>query len=155
MELEGGEVILSDYPVVVVTGGSGWLGRRVVRALTEGMHELGGLGKGGLIKVRCLVLPHETTDELHSLGVETVAGSVSDPEAVDALMRGADGGLVLHMAGMIHPPLFTRAFEDVNVEGAANLLIAARRHRAHRLIAMSSNSPFGGNLGPEHVFTED
>jgi nucleoside-diphosphate-sugar epimerase len=70
-------------------------------------------------------------------------------------MRGAEGGLVLHMAGMIHPPLFTRAFEDVNVEGTANLLVAARRYRAHRLIVMSSNSPFGGNPGPEHVFTED
>jgi uncharacterized protein YbjT (DUF2867 family) len=39
---------------VLVTGASGWLGRRLVRALTHGHPEMGPIGAGGR-RVRMLV----------------------------------------------------------------------------------------------------
>ena len=94
---------LVDYPLTLVTGAAGWLGRRVARALSEGMDELGVVGAGGR-RVRCLIRPEESPRELQDLGVEVVAGDLRDPEARAAFTQGAEGALVLHLAGVIHPP---------------------------------------------------
>mgnify|MGYP001154135784 CR=1 FL=1 len=50
-----------------VTGASGWLGRRVVRALIQGHAEMGAVGAGGR-KVRMLVAPGEACNDLKALG---------------------------------------------------------------------------------------
>ena len=147
-------VAITDYPIVLVTGGTGWLGRRVIRALTEGLPEVGEVAHGGC-RVRCLALPQEPVSELRKLGVEVVAGDVRDPDAARALAVGAESGLVVHVAGMIHPPGRTRYFEDVNVRGTANILAAAKAAGVKRMVTMSSNSPLGCNPTPEDVFTED
>ena len=144
-----------DYPLTLVTGAAGWLGRRVARALSEGMDELGVVGAGGR-RVRCLIRPEESPRELQDLGIEVVAGDLRDPEARDAFTQGAGGALVLHLAGVIHPPGGrTRHFEAVNHRATLALLEAAGRAGVRRFVAMSSNSPLGGNPAPGHRFTED
>ncbi len=145
---------LGDYPLIAVTGAGGWLGRRLVRALTDGLPELGPMGAGGC-RVRCLLRPDEPAGEVAALGAETVAGDIRDPDASRALLRGGDGALVLHVAGLIHPSLRGVAdFESVNVGGSTKLLDAARAAGAKRFVAMSSNSPLGANPAPEHRFDE-
>jgi nucleoside-diphosphate-sugar epimerase len=145
---------LEDYSLTIVTGATGWLGRRVVRALTSGQPELGAMGSGGH-RVRCLVSSTETFADLLDLGVEITFGDLRDPEAVNDLMSNAAGALVLHLAGVIHPRKRIREFTEVNVDGAANLLRAARHAGARRIVAISSNSAFGANPTPDHRFTED
>lgn len=145
---------LDEYRLIAVTGGAGWLGRRLVGALTEGNPALGGVGGGGR-RVRCLVQAGDSPDDLRNLGAEIVAGDTRDPDACKALLAGAAGGLLVHLAGVIHPDRRTRSFQEVNVEGTATLLAAARTAGIRRLVAMSSNSPFGRNPSPDHVFTED
>ena len=146
---------LVDYPLTLVTGAAGWLGRRVARALSEGMDELGEVGAGGR-RVRCLIRPEESPRELQDLGIEVVVGDLRDPDARDAFTQGAEGALVLHLAGVIHPPGGrTRHFEEVNHRATLALLEAAGRAGVRRFVAMSSNSPLGGNPDPEHRFTED
>jgi nucleoside-diphosphate-sugar epimerase len=144
---------LSAYPLVVMTGATGWLGGRVARALTAGLPELGDVGRGGL-RLRCLVLPQEA-EAARGLGAEIVVGDVRDPEACRRLLAGGEGALVVHIAGIIHPAWRTREFDEVNVEGTRNVLEASRAAGAARIVAMSSNSPLGCNPSPADVFTED
>ena len=54
-----------EYPLTLVTGAAGWLGRRVARALSEGMSELGEADELGVVgaggrRVRCLIRPDES-----------------------------------------------------------------------------------------------
>lgn len=145
------------YPRVFLTGGTGWLGRRVAKALTTGLPELGDIGKGGQ-RLRCLVPAGENLAPLIALGAEITVGSLNDDEALGRFLKNAEGGLIIHTAGLIHPPGFlgrTAEFTRVNVDGTARLLEAARKAGAARLVVASSNSPFGGNPSPDHRFTED
>src|SRR5262249_57460818 len=107
---------MSDNDIVLVTGANGWLGRRVVRALTQGHPEMGALGAGGR-RVRMLVRPGETADDLIALGAEMMEGDVRDAAALRTLCRGTTGGTLIHLAGVIHPLRGTREFTEVNFEG--------------------------------------
>lgn len=131
--------------VAVVTGGAGWLGHALLAALAvEGT------------PVRCLVRDATERDAVTGLGaVETVVGDIRDPAAVDDLFGGLDGHIAFHLAGVIHPVRGTREFYDVNVGGTANVVDAARRSGARRLVHVSSNSPFGVARDPGTTFDED
>src|SRR5262249_39222632 len=72
-----------------------------------------------------------------------------DPASLDAFGRGADGALLLHCAGVIHPRR-VREFYDVNVEGTRALLALAERRGVRRFVHVSSNSPLGCNPHPAH-----
>lgn len=137
----------------ILTGGSGWLGRRVALALTVGMPELGDLGRGRQ-KVSCLVPSGEVTSDLQQLGVEIVSGSVNDFLALEDLMRNSNDGVLIHMAGLIHPPGRTKFFKSINVDGTRNVLDMAKRSGIKRMVVISSNSPFGGNPTAMATFNE-
>jgi nucleoside-diphosphate-sugar epimerase len=136
---------MSARPVTIVTGGSGWLGHALVRALAEADRSL-----------RCLV-PDDAAGaavQQTAPGAELVVGDVRDPAAVARLFDGMPGS-VFHCAGVIHPPGRTRDFYDVNAGGTALVVDEARRSGAGRLIYVSSNSPFGYRRSPSEVFDED
>jgi nucleoside-diphosphate-sugar epimerase len=145
---------LTDFPLVVITGASGWLGGRVAAALTKGLPEAGEIGRGGS-RIRCLIGPEERTDQLRALGAELCVGDLRDPDARRALLRKVDGALLLHIAGVIHPPGRTRLFEEVNHLATRDLVRAASAAGVRRIVAMSSNSPFGSNASPSDTFNEE
>lgn len=103
---------------VAVTGGTGFLGAHTVQALTAAGHD-----------VRLLVHPSDSLDAVRAVGVpdgevETVAGDVCDPRAVDALLAGADA--VLHAAGVVGVDERQAALmQRVNVEGTLAVLTRA------------------------------
>ena len=138
----------------ILTGGSGWLGSRVALALTRGIPELGRVGAGGK-KIRCLVPAGEDTSDLQALDAEIIRGGVNDTCALEDLMRNTSGGVLIHMAGLIHPPGRTEWFNSVNVDGTQQVLDMAKRNGIKRMVVMSSNSPFGGNLSPDQSFNEN
>ncbi len=143
-----------SYPLILVTGASGWLGRRLIEALTAESPEAGRPALPAA-KLRCLVQPADETKALRERGVEIVAGDIADREAQTAFFKDAEGALVLHIAGVVHPPGRTIVFEQVNHQGALSLYEAAAAAKVARFVAMSSNSPMGANPTPEHVFTEE
>ncbi|MPY72165.1 MAG: NAD-dependent epimerase/dehydratase family protein [Alphaproteobacteria bacterium] len=145
---------MDRYPLIAITGGTGWLGQRLVAALTG---ELAALAPqaAGAGRIRCLVEPGARGGWLKKAGVECVTGDIRDSQAVAALLDGARDALVYHLAGVIHPPGRTKLLHEVNVGGAQLVLEAARKADAGRLVMMSSNSPFGANRRPEDVFDED
>jgi nucleoside-diphosphate-sugar epimerase len=143
---------LSDPTRYLLTGANGWLGRRVALALTQGNAEM---GETGGHPVRALVQPGEDTSGLTKLGVEIVSGDLRDPAARADLMRGAEGGVLVHLAGVIHPVGGVKVFTEVNVDGTAGLVQDARTANLSRVVVMSSNSPFGANRTADGLFTEE
>lgn len=109
--------------VDVVTGGSGFLGSHIVSLLLE---------RGR--RVRVLDIDPQASSPP---GAELIRGSVTDPAAVAAAMRGARR--VFHTAG--NPNLWARRKDDfaaVNVGGTRIVLAEAARQRVERLVFTSS-----------------
>ncbi|WP_439366060.1 NAD-dependent epimerase/dehydratase family protein [Bradyrhizobium sp. DASA03005] len=140
-------------PLVLLTGATGWLGRRIVAALRGGLPEAKLVLKEGF-RLRALVLAREDVSHLRKQGVEIVTGDIVDMEAVHAFMAGADGAILIHMAGVIHPKIVSQ-FEAINTQGTINLITAAQKTGVRRAVVISSNSPVGCNPHPDHRFTEE
>ena len=97
----------------LVTGGTGFVGANVVRAL---------LKRG--VEVRALVRPRSDTRNLDSLEVELVAGDLRDRGSIEAALDGCD--IVYHVAAMY--ALWARNPQEIydsNVTGTINILEAA------------------------------
>lgn len=113
---------------VVVTGASGHVGANLVREL---------VARGE--SVRALV--HRSSASLAALGVEQVAGSVTDPASLASAFTGATR--VYHLAGVIslEGDPDGRVWQ-VNVDGTANVARACHEAGVGRLIHVSSVHAF-------------
>ena len=111
--------------MILVTGGTGFVGQEVVR-------ELLALG----YKVRLLVRhPQAATPFINHPGVEIVEGDALKPETLPAAMTGVRA--VIHLIGILAE---TRrvTFEQAHVEALRHLLTAARKAGVTRWIQMSA-----------------
>lgn len=111
---------------IFITGGSGFIGSRVVRQL---------INQG--YNVRCLLRPTSDTTRIDDLPIERVIGDIRDKASVAAGMAGCDG--VIHLASLsnwddIHSPLM----HEVVVEGSCNVLAAAQACGNLRTVYVSS-----------------
>lgn len=136
----------------IVTGGSGWLGKRLVKALLEGIPDAPHAKPPAVREVVALARTPAEMKLLAELGARPVRGDLTDPSTLAALFVGDEERIVFHCAGLIHPARFTREFDDVNVRGTRNLLAAAAG--ATRFVHVSSNSPCGVNKSPSETFDE-
>ena len=118
----------------LVTGGAGFIGSNLVRALLE---------RGDEVRV----LDNFSTGNrgnLAGLDVEVIEGELRSYERVHAAVKGAD--FVFHQGALpsvprsIQDPLTTSA---VNVEGTLNVLLAARDEDVRRVVFASSSSVYG------------
>ena len=122
---------------VLVTGGMGYLGRRVVAQLAS--------------KGRSVVSYNRDFFDLSETGVTYVQGELFDtPRLVDTLARyGVDR--IVHTAAMSHPelsidlPLTTLT---ANVMGTAQVFEAARMAGIRRIVNFSSECAYGNVDGP-------
>jgi nucleoside-diphosphate-sugar epimerase len=155
-------------PRFLITGSLGWLGKRLTRLLaTGGLTHPVLRGLPGDAKIRCLILPGQEDGvsggelrldggvDLRAMGnVEVVAGDLRNPADCRAFCAGAEGALLLHTAGVIHPRRVSE-FSEINVRGTENLLQAAQDAKVSRVMAVSSNSPLGNNPHSDHLFDEE
>jgi UDP-N-acetylglucosamine/UDP-N-acetyl-alpha-D-glucosaminouronate 4-epimerase len=120
----------------LVTGGGGFIGSNVVRAL---------LARGDDVRV----LDNFSTGSRANLAglerdVELVEGDLRSYERVHAAVRGVE--VVFHQGALpsvprsVQDPLTTTA---VNVEGTLNVLLAARDEGVRRIVNASSSSVYG------------
>lgn len=125
---------------VVVTGGAGFIGRAVVRALLNQ-----GAGVTVVDRVPVGDLP----------GVHTIAGDLKDPQILDAAIDD-EVTAIIHLAALtsvlksVDAPADTYA-ENVGV--TAELLERARRHRVPRFVFSSTNAVVG-DIGRQPITTE-
>jgi nucleoside-diphosphate-sugar epimerase len=142
--------------LVIVTGALGWLGRRLVETLIQGLPDHDALRepKPG-IRIRALILPGQDPAPLRSLSgrVEVVVGDIRVASDCERLCENARGAVLFHTAGIIHPRRVSD-FYDINTGGTANILESAQRGGVRRAVLVSSNSPCGCNAHPDELFDE-
>ncbi|HWH05821.1 MAG TPA: SDR family oxidoreductase [Gaiellaceae bacterium] len=123
---------------VLVTGGGGFIGSNLVRALLE---------RGDRVRV----LDNFSTGNRGNLAgleddVELVEGELRSYERVHNAVRGVE--VVFHQGALpsvprsVQDPLTTGA---VNVEGTLNVLLAARDESVRRVVFASSSSVYGNS----------
>lgn len=124
-----------DAPkLIAITGGTGFLGRSVVRCLLEQNDH----------SVRALTRRPQTLG-----GVEWIGGDLTDHSALEALCAGAD--TVIHIAGLTKARKLQHLL-DVNEHGAASVAKAAQAGGVKRFILISSIAAREPHLSPLCLF---
>jgi len=122
---------------ILVTGGTGFTGKALVRRLLEAGHRVVALDYRAGRK----------TEELSQWGAEVVIGSVTDREVVRRCMKGVE--LVHHLAAAFRELNVPNShYEAVNVGGTRIVLEAARDARARRFIYCSTCGVHGNIAHP-------
>jgi len=131
---------------ILVTGGTGFTGKALVKRLLDDGHQVVALDyKEGL-----------KTEELRQWGAEVVIGSVTDKAVLEKSMQGVE--LVHHLAAAFRELNVPNSFYDeVNVGGTVNALEAAFRQGVKKFIYCSTcgvhgniDHPPGGEEAPIH-----
>jgi NADH dehydrogenase len=109
--------------LILVTGGSGFVGGHIVHGLR---------GRG--LPVRCLVRDPGKGAKLAAWGCELVQGDMTDPASLRRALEGAE--TVVHLVGIRQGR--EREFQRIMVDGTRDLLAAARAAGAGRFVNMSA-----------------
>lgn len=124
---------------ILVTGGSGFIGARLVAHLVD----------RGFRRVRCLVRPavnRTGSSALDRAGVQVAYGNLLSRDDCDAATRGAS--VIFHLAAARGEKSFPDAFMN-SVVTTRNLLESARRHGClRRFVNVSSFSVYAGTPRP-------
>jgi dihydroflavonol-4-reductase len=120
-----------------VTGGTGFIGSRVIKRLRDRGDEV----------VALVRTPSKATDLLGE-GVELVEGDLSDADAIKRGVEGADG--VFHIGAVYKvgiPKKEQPAMWDANVGGTERILDAAEAAGVQRIAYVSTGNVFGDTKG--------
>ena len=109
--------------MILVTGGSGFVGGHVVHALRAAGRD-----------VRCLVRDRRRGERLEAWGCELLEGDVTDAESVRAAVAGCD--TVVHLVAIRQGK--PEAFQRIMIGGTRNLIAAAREAGVGRFVLMSA-----------------
>lgn len=111
--------------MILVTGGGGFLGKAIVKALIKKGH-----------KVRSI--SRRDNQELREIGVEVLRGNLADEKTMSEACKGCDA--VFHVAAKAGVWGSFKDYYDTNVQGTKNVIASCRLHSVRRLIFTSSPS---------------
>jgi len=109
--------------MILVTGGSGFVGGHVVRALV-----------GAGVRVRVLVRDARGAARLDGVNCEIARGDMTDVASLRAAVEGCTA--VVHLVAILHGK--PRDFDRVMISGTASLLEAAKGAGVARFVQMSA-----------------
>ena len=118
---------------VLVTGGGGFLGSGITKALLKKDNEVSVMGRGRY--------PHLPAS------VKILQGDIRDSEFVNLSLENID--TVFHTAAI--PGIWGKDFFSINVQGTENIINACQNNSVRRLIFTSSPSVVFGNESLEGV----
>src|SRR5437588_80796 len=110
-----------------VTGGSGFVGGRLIKRL---------LGEGH--SVRALARSPAAAERVRELGAEPVEGDIAEPASLRAGAKGCE--LAFHAAATLGDWGRREDFERGNVTGTRNVLDACAREGVRRLVHVSTEA---------------
>jgi UDP-glucose 4-epimerase len=136
---------------VLVTGGAGFIGSNLVKAL---------LTQGHTVRALDNLLSGYTSNLVSLPDVEFVNGDVRDAEVVDKVIKGCE--VVFHLAASVGNKRsidFPVDDSEINVIGTLRILEAARKHGVRKVVASSSAGIFGElktlPIGDDHPVEPD
>ena len=109
--------------MILVTGGTGFIGPKVVHELRANERD-----------VRCLVRDRRRGSKLAAWGCELAEGDVTNAASLRAAVRGCD--TVVHLVAIITGP--RSQFERIMEQGTRDLVAAAREEGVRRFVLMSA-----------------
>lgn len=126
--------ISNDKRTILVTGGAGYIGSHVVRALEESGY--------------CpLVFDNLSTgNREHLLGTQLIVGDLAEPQHLDEVFARHPISAVIHFAARIQVEESVReplAYYRNNVVNTLNLLETCRRHGVSRFVFSSTAAVYG------------
>lgn len=131
--------------MVLVTGGTGFLGSYIIKNLVEKGHKVRAIR-------RSTRLPFWIEASIFNQ-VEWIDADILDTASIDQAMQGVDG--IIHAAAIVS---FTRkgrkSMYSVNVDGTANVVNAAIEHRIKRIVHVSSIAALGRTKKAELITEE-
>lgn len=130
---------------ILVTGGTGFIGRHLCMSLLRRGHH-----------VRCLARNIEVGPKaFQNEDIELVKGDLTQPETLRNVAHGIDA--VYHLAAAGHVSEISRQafkhFSDINVQGTKNLISLCAREGVKRIIHFSSTAAIG--LPKQSVISEE
>ena len=111
--------------IVGVTGGTGFVGRNIVKKLLEDKW-----------KVRCLVRKPEGSENLKKQGIEIYKGDITNKSSIDKFFL-QDLSYLIHLVGIIKE-VETQTFERIHFQGTKNLVDLAKDSSVKKFIHMSA-----------------
>lgn len=131
---------------ILVTGGAGFIGSHVCKALLGQGHEVVALDN--FDDFYDPAVKRENLTGMHvNLRFSVIEGDIRDEELVDSVLDDSID-VVVHLAARagVRPSILQPLlYQDVNVRSTAVLLEAARRRRDRKFIFASSSSVYGNN----------
>ena len=122
---------------VLVTGGTGFTGKALVKRLIEAGHKVVSLDYQEGLK----------TDEISSWGAKVVIGSVTEPAVVERCMEGVD--VVHHLAAAFRElDVPNSYYDEVNVGGTRIVLESAFAHKVKKFVYCSTCGVHGNVDNP-------
>lgn len=126
---------------ILLTGATGFIGRRVSQRLVSGGSE-----------VSAIVLPDEQIRL--PFGVRGIPGDITDSAGIAAVMRTVNPTLIIHLAaaGVTNPELSFHESCRVNVQGVINILEAARTAASlQRIMLIGSSFEYGARKSDDDL----
>jgi dihydroflavonol-4-reductase len=121
---------------IFITGGTGFIGKTLVKSLANTDHEL-----------VCLARKTSDTRTLKAAGVKVVTGDVMDKESLKRGMRGCDW--VVHLASNFEFWLPNRKiYQEVNIQGIRNLMESVLEEEITKVVHISTIAVYGNANWP-------
>ena len=120
----------------IITGGAGFIGSHIAECLSDEGHQV-------------IVLDSLRTGfekNLNGLNVQFEKGDIRDKELVEELVQGANG--IFHLAALVSVPeslLNINECIEINTLGTINILEAAKKNVACKVVLSSSAANYGDN----------
>lgn len=128
---------------ILVTGGNGFLGSWVTKALIKEGHE-----------IRILHRENSDLSLLEGLMFESALGDVTDFSSVKSACQGVQG--IFHIAAIIaYSPSERAKMQNVNIQGTENVVQAAIETKVQRLVHTSSVAAIGASPTPGTLLNEN
>ena len=121
--------------MILVTGATGFIGRRIVARLVERGEE-----------VRRLVRPGPSSQSSGLPAVHFVTGDITDPDSLKAACAGVD--MVVHTVAVIREK-GPATFQAVNVQGTRNMVEAAEQSGVRKIVHLSA---IGAGPDPQYPY---